>query len=83
MQDAVPIRFDAVQGKKDVYNLYNMWGDSEYQHYLGQDSSHTGATPTTTQTSTLLLAPQIMSLYNIKLSQPSACLLSKSCVSDD
>eukprot|EP00658_Telonema_sp_P-2_P032994 TRINITY_DN2430_c0_g1_i1.p1 TRINITY_DN2430_c0_g1~~TRINITY_DN2430_c0_g1_i1.p1 ORF type:complete len:654 (+),score=156.53 TRINITY_DN2430_c0_g1_i1:294-2255(+) len=41
-KDASPVKLVAVAGKKDVYHLFNMWGDSEYQHYLGTDSNNTG-----------------------------------------
>jgi len=40
--DAIPLRFDAVAGKKDQYKLFSKWGDSEYDHYLGVDNANTG-----------------------------------------
>jgi len=40
-QLAAPLNFRAVPGHKDVYTLYNLWGDSEYQHYLGRDANDT------------------------------------------
>lgn len=37
--DAMPILFVGVEGKKDVYVLFNDWGDSDYQRYLKADST--------------------------------------------
>ena len=39
--DAMPIVFQGVTGKKDVYTLFNNWGDSEYQRFLKVDPAHT------------------------------------------
>jgi len=40
--EACPIKFEAVSSQTDVYYLYSMYADSEFQHYLGSDATDDG-----------------------------------------
>jgi 3',5'-cyclic AMP phosphodiesterase CpdA len=39
---ALPLRFEAVPGQKDRYQLFGQWVDSDYNHYIGVDNTNSG-----------------------------------------
>ena len=39
---ALPLRFEAMPGQRDCYRLFGLWGDSDYDHYLGVDNANSG-----------------------------------------